>query len=255
MLTSSTPPKTARCQPLTTLKQKMETKKEVIQYLFEEIERLLPLKTVCIKKRRGDIVFTVENNCKIVFSLESVMGGIKGAKSFVISFSMAIYNPFFAKILNGSFGKKDDNPLTKDLVLALYYINNLPEEWNVYERYLFCDNEDRHETAKRLLIDIENYFIPYCIPFVRDYEKLLGNYSNPKFVKQLGNWAQFTTGVVCAILTHQESKIEEIIVPLAKSNTHRSDFLEFKKSSDYNKELILPIKEYIYNNIFKRLGS
>lgn len=226
----------------------MKTKKEIIQYLFEEIERRIPFEIVDKKKEPGNMTFTVENNCKISFSFDTVMGGRKGKNSFVISFSMSIYNPFLAKILKGSFDKKDDNPLTKDLVLLLDYLRSLPEEWNVYERYMFDEYEDKYETAQRLLKDIECYFIPYIIPFVRDYEKVLNNYSDPKFVKNLGNWVQFTTGVACAILTRQESKIEEVIVPLAKSNVNRGEFLEFKKSNDYKIELIQPIKNYIIKN-------
>lgn len=152
------------------------------------------------------------------------------------------------------FNKEDDN--SKGLVQTLYYLNDLPKEWNVYERYLFSEDNDNYQTARRLLNDIEKNFIPYCIPMTGDYKKLLENYSNPNFVKRLGNWWQFIIGVACAILTHQESKIEEVIVPLAKSNTNRIDFLEFKNSNDYKIELIEPIKKYIYNHIFnKEIGS
>lgn len=234
----------------------MKTKKEVIQYLMEEVEKIIPLKIISKRKKFGEVTFTVDNNCKIEFYFDTILGGVKGKNSFVISFSMATYNPFFKKILMEPFNRKDDNPDTKELVQALYYLNDLPKEWNVYDRYLFSENNDNYETARRLLNDIECYFIPYCIPMTGDYKKLLENYSNPEFVRHLGNWCQFMVGVVCAILTHQESKIEEVIVPLAKSNTNRIEFLDFKKSNDYKTELIEPIKKYIYNHIFnKEIGS
>ena len=234
----------------------MITKKEVILYLMEEVEKMIPLKIISKKKKSGTVTFTVDKNCRIEFYFRSVCGGVKGKNSFVMSFSMTIYNPFLNKILLEAFNKKDENPITKDLVQSLYYINDLPKELDVYDRYLFSENNDNYETAQRLLNDIECYFIPYCIPMTGDYNKLLENYSNPEFVRHLGNWCQFMTGVVCAILTHQESKIEDVIVPLAKSNTNRIEFLDFKKSNDYKTELIEPIKEYIYNDIFnKEIGS
>lgn len=234
----------------------METKKEVIQYLMEEVEKMIPLKIISKKKKSGTVTFTVDKNCRIELYFRPVRGGVKGKDSFVMSFLMTIYNPFFKKILMEPFNEKNDNPNTKDLVLSLDYLNNLPKELDVGNRYLFSEDNDNYETARRLLNDIECYFIPYCIPMTGDYKILLENYSNSKFVKNLGNWRQFIIGVVCAILTHQESKIEEVIVPLAKSNTNRIEFLDFKKSNDYNKELVLPIKEYIYNNIInKEVGS
>lgn len=234
----------------------MKTKKEVIQYLMEEVENLIPLKIISKKKKFGEVIFTVDNNCRIEFYFDTVLGGVRGKNSFVISFSMTIYNPFLEKIIMESFNKSNDNPNTKDLVQSLDYLNDLPEELNVYKRYFFSEDNDNYETARRLLKDIEYYFIPYFIPMTGDYKKLLENYSNPDFVKRLGNWWQFIIGVACAILTHQESKIEEVIVPLAKSNTNSIEFLEFKKSNDYKTELIEPIKEYIYNHIFnKEIGS
>lgn len=234
----------------------MKTKKEVIQYLMEEVEKMIPLKIISKKKKSGTVTFTVDNNCKIRFYFDTVLGGVRGKKSFVISFSMAIYNPFLEKIIFEPFDKKDDNPNTKDLVHFLDYLNDLPKEWNVYERYLFSEDNDNYLTARRLLNDIECYYIPYCIPMTGDCQKLLENYSNSEFVKRLGKCWQFIIGVACAILTHQESKIEEVIVPLAKSDTSPRGFSEFKKSKDYKTELIEPIKEYIYNNIFnKEIGS
>lgn len=213
---------------------------------MEEIEKMIPLKIVSRKKRLGEVIFTVANNCKIRFYFDTVLGGVKGKNSFVISFSMAIYNPFLEKIIMESFNQKDDN--SKGLVQSLYYLNDLPKEWNVYERYLFSEDNDNYQTARRLLNDIECYYIPYCIPMTGDYPKLLENYSNPEFVKRLGRCWQFIIGVACAILTHQESKIEEVIVPLAKSDTSPRGFSEFKKAKDYKIELIEPIKKYIAEN-------
>lgn len=216
---------------------------------MEEVEKIIPLKIIKKKKKFGYVLFTVENDCKISFRFNTVCGGFKGKNTFVLSFTMVIHNPFLSKILMESFGKINDDPATKDLVLVLDYLNSLPKEWNVYERYAFSGFEDKAMTAERLLRDIECCFIPYCVPFVRDYGKIVDNYSNPAFVKNIGNWSQFITGVACALLTHQEAKIEEIIVPLAKSNTNRIEFLEFKNSKDYKTELILPIKEYIDKHI------
>lgn len=215
---------------------------------MEEVEKMIPLKIISKKKKSGIVTFTVENDCKIKFYFDTVLGGVRGKNSFVISFSMATYNPLLKKILMEPFNKMDDNPRTKDLVNYLSYMNDLPDELDVYDRYLFSENNDNYETARRLLNDIEYYFIPYCIPMTGDYKKLLENYSNPEFVKHLGNWCQFIIGVTCAILTHQESKIEEVIVPLAKGNTNRIEFLDFKKSNDYKTELIEPIKKYITEN-------
>lgn len=219
---------------------------------MEEVEKLIPLKIITKKKKSGTVTFTVDNNCKIRFYFDTVLGGARGKNSFVISFSMAIYNPLLARIIMEPFNKKDDNSNTEDLVQSFYYLNDLPKEWKVYERYLFSEDNDNYQTAQTLLNDIECQFIPYIIPLTGDYEKLLENYSNPEFVKQLGRCWQFIIGVACAILTHQESKIEEVIVPLAKSDTSPRGFSEFKKSNDYKTELILPIKEYIYNNIFNK---
>ena len=234
----------------------MITKKEVIQYLMEEVEKLIPLTIISKKKKSGTVTFTVHNDCRIEFYFRSVCGGVKGKNSFVMSFSMTIYNPFLDKILREPFNIINDNPNTKDLVQCLDYLNDLPKEWSVYDRYMFSTAGDNSQTAQTLLKDIECQFIPHIIPLTGDYEKLLENYNNPEFVKHLGNWRQFIIGVACAILTNQESKIEEVIVPLAKSNTNRIEFLEFKESNDYKTELIQPIKEYIYNNIFnKEIGS
>ena len=227
----------------------MKTRKEIVQYLFDEIEKKIPLKIISKKKERETVIFSVENDCKISFSLDFVMGGIKGKNSFIVSFSMSIYNPLLGKILRESFDKKDDNPLTRNLVLLLDSLRSLPKEWNVYERYLFSEEGNNKEVAQILLKDVECYFIPYCIPFIKDYGQILNCYSNPEFIRNMGNWVQFITGVACAILTNQESKIEEIIVPLAKNNVSRSEFLEFKKSNNYKKELVQPIKDYIIKNI------
>jgi hypothetical protein len=223
----------------------MITKKEVIQHLIIEVETLIPLPIKKRKIKSGSVTFEVENNCRIVFLFDTIMGGSQGKDSFVVAFSMSLHNPFFSNIKKEAFGIKDDDPDTKDLVLYLKYLKSLPKEWNVYERYLFSDNEDRYVTATRLLKDIKKYFIPYIKPFLRDYESLLRNYENPEFVKNIGNWYQFITGVIAALLTRQEDKIEEIIVPVAKKNTNDIEFMEFKNAKDYRSELVRPIKEYM----------
>lgn len=102
----------------------MKTKKEVIQYLMEEVEKLIPLKIISKKKKFGTVIFTVHNDCKIEFCFQTVLGGARGKNSFVISFSMTIYNPFLSKILREPFNIINDNPITKDLVQSLYYLND-----------------------------------------------------------------------------------------------------------------------------------
>ncbi|NTE00363.1 hypothetical protein G6M24_24815, partial [Agrobacterium tumefaciens] len=102
-----------------------------------------------------------------------------------------------------------------------------------------------------ILEDIKKYFIPYIQPLTGDYNQLLDMYKDPTLIKNIGNWRQFITGVAAAILTDRESEIGDTIVPLAKANDKKIEFLEFKNSKNYEIELIKPIKDYIDKNRIK----
>lgn len=55
----------------------MKTKKEVIQYLMEEVEKMIPLKIISKRKKFDEVTFTVDNNCKIEFYFNTVLGARK----------------------------------------------------------------------------------------------------------------------------------------------------------------------------------
>lgn len=222
-------------------------RKEIVQYLEEGVEKLLPMKIVSYSKvkRLGRPVFFLENDCKIECTFDIVRNMQKGKYAYIISFSMVLHNPFLSKVLRESFHKRNDNPLTKDIIVSLDYLHSLPKVWNVYLRYSFDTDESRKITADRLLQDINDYFIPYCSFLTADYGKVLEYYSNPEFIKNIDRNKQFVLGVVCSLLGHQESKIEEVLVPLAEQSTNPFDFADFKAATDYYRELVLPIKEYI----------
>ncbi|NTE22929.1 hypothetical protein G6M26_30740 [Agrobacterium tumefaciens] len=229
----------------------MHTKKEVIVYLIEEVEKLIPVKTLEKQKKLGTIVFDIKNDCKVSFSFDTVLAGSKGKNSFVISFHMVVFNPMLDKVITAPFGKENINDINYGLVLSLSYLNSLPKEWAVYSRYMFDNSKDYLDVANVILEDIKKYFIPYIQPLTGDYNQLLDMYKDPTLIKNIGNWRQFITGVAAAILTDRESEIGDTIVPLAKANDKKIEFLEFKNSKNYEIELIKPIKDYIDKNRIK----
>lgn len=225
----------------------MLTKKEIVDKLIFELDHKIPFSFIKKQKKANRVRYFFENNNSIEFLFDSVMSGKKGKGSFVLSFSLSIFNPFFSKIRYESF-KLDYNPEEDNcnLTLHLSYLNNLPKEWNVYDRYMFSDEKNNNEIIKIILDDIQSCFFIYIASFIqKDYYLLLENYKNISFVKNIGNWNQFVYGVIAAFLTDQKEFIEETLVPMAKSNTNKIEFLEFKKSQNYQEELVMPIKKYI----------
>ncbi len=237
----------------------MKTKKEVIKYLSEQILLILPKELEISKSTiiSNALKIKLKNDAKIKFSFQSIMAGTKGKNTFVIKFSMMLYDDNFAKIISQPTGYDLTNN-NKDLILSLNSANNLPKEWNVYERYMFDNEEDRFVTAARLVEDIKKYFIPFCVPFLKNYNLLLDSYQDYEFLKQtfLNRWKHFAIAVTCALLTKRENEIEEIIVPLAnkviekdkQNNISFYSFAKFKEVADYKKEIIEPIKKYMEEN-------
>jgi len=224
----------------------MTTKKEIFQYLFNALEPMIPVPILKKNKKVDTITFDSTSGNKIIFSLLPVLGGRKGKGSFVLTYSMALYNPTLSHVLKRPF-HVEEGP-DPGLLLALSSNNNLPKDLEPDLKYSFCVEADNKETADQLLDDIRQYFMPYVNPILSEYDLLLDNYADPLFVKNLGKWSQFRLGVCAALLTNREDAIKEFLVPLAESNTNKLDFMDFKKATDYQTELVDPIKKYAVDN-------
>ena len=226
----------------------METKKDVIKYLNEKIKDLIPLKIQKIKSK-GDITFyELENNCGIEFYFESLLGGKRGKNSFCLKVSMSLYNPFLARLISVGRKQKYDDSLLSQLVFHIDW-DKIPEE-KYYDRYFFWAGEDKKNIADRLIGDIEKYYIQFIVPNLSNYNLLIENFKNPIYMECLKGYGDFIKAIVVAILTHQEDKIENYIIPFVKNNLKERKFMEFQDSENYQEDIIKPLKKYIeFNDI------
>ena len=224
----------------------METKRDVIQYLNENIKNLIPLKIQKIKSKCDTTFYELESNCSIEFYFESLLGGRRGKNSFCLKVSMSLYNPFLAKLISVGRKQEYDASLLSQLVFHMDW-DKIPEE-RCYDRYFFWDGEDKRITANRLIEDIESYYIQFIVPNLSDYSLLVENLKNPLYMECLKGYGDFIKAVIVAILTHKEDEIESYIVPHVKNNLIGRRFLEFQDSENYRADIIDPLKEYIELN-------
>jgi len=224
----------------------MTTKKEVLQYLMNALEPMIPVVILKKHKSAGAVIFDSVNGNKIDFTFITVVGGRNGKGSFVMTFNMALYNPVLSDLLKKPFNVAEGSPT--GLVSVLTSDNDLPKDLEPDRRYSFCVEGDNKETADHLLDDIRQYFIPYLAPFLGDYDRLLDFFKDPLFVRSTRSGRQFRIGVCAALLTNREDAIKEFLVPLAESNNNKNEILDFKKASDYQTELVDPIKNYAVEN-------
>ena len=53
----------------------METKAEVLKYMFTRIQEMLPVNVVKAKKNKDYFTYIVENDCSIEFYFQTTQGG------------------------------------------------------------------------------------------------------------------------------------------------------------------------------------
>ena len=59
----------------------METKAEVLKYMFTRIQEMLPVNVVKAKKNKDYFTYIVENDCSIEFYFQTTQGGYAGKNS------------------------------------------------------------------------------------------------------------------------------------------------------------------------------
>ena len=97
----------------------METKAEVLKYIFTRIQEILPVNIVKAKKDKDYFTYTVENNCTIEFYFETTQGGHAGKNTFCMSILAKIRNPFLCNLISKPFNKDETDGN------IIVYFNNL----------------------------------------------------------------------------------------------------------------------------------
>ena len=72
----------------------METKAEVLKYMFTRIQEMLPVNVVKAKKNKDYFTYIVENDCSIEFYFQTTQGGYAGKNTFCMGVSAKIKNPY-----------------------------------------------------------------------------------------------------------------------------------------------------------------
>jgi len=88
----------------------METKAEVLKYMFTRIQEMLPVNVVKAKKNKDYFTYIVENDCSIEFYFQTTQGGYAGKNTFCMGVSAKIKNPYFIN------GKTNCSTFTKHFV-------------------------------------------------------------------------------------------------------------------------------------------
>jgi hypothetical protein len=223
----------------------METKVEVLKYMFTRIQEMLPVKVVKAKKDKDYFTYIVENNCSIEFYIRTSQGGHAGKNTFCMGVTCRIRNPFLSKLISEPFNEKD----THDNLIILF--SNLYDWYNQNQMEVdyFLDNKsDKTPEVERFLNDLEDNFFSYIIPFVKQYTRIIDFYTNPGHIQYIIGNRQFSLGVICSLLCKREEFIEEKLVPLAKASKEGHIFGEFFKCANYVTDIVEPIKKYITEN-------
>lgn len=223
----------------------METKAEVLKYMFTRIQEMLPVNVVKAKKDKDYFTYIVENDCSIEFYIRTSQSGHAGKNTFCMGVTCRIRNPFLSKLISEPFNEKD----TYDNLIVLF--SNLYDWYNQHQMDMdyFLDNKsDKTHEVERFLNDLEDNFFSYIIPFVKQYTRIIDFYTNPGHIQYIIGSKQFSLGVVCSLLCKREEFIKEKLVPLAKANEGGHIFKEFFKCKDYVTDIVEPIKKYVSEN-------
>ena len=223
----------------------METKAEVLKYLFTRIQEILPVNEKKKKKDKDYFIYIVENNCSIEFYIRTSQSGHAGKNTFCMGITCRIRNPFLSKLISEPFNEKD----TYDNLIVLFSNQYDWYNQNQMEVDYFLDNKsDKTPEVERFLNDLNKNFFIYIIPFVEKYTKIIDFYSNPGYIQYITGSKQFILGVICSLLCKREEFIKEKLIPLAKANENGHIFKDFFKVKNYVSDIIEPIKKYIADN-------
>lgn len=85
----------------------METKAEVLKYMFTRIQEMLPVNVVKAKKNKDYFTYIVENDCSIEFYFQTTQGGYAGKNTFCMGVSAKIKNPYLCSLVSEPLNKKD----------------------------------------------------------------------------------------------------------------------------------------------------
>ena len=77
----------------------METKAEVLKYMFTRIQEMLPVNVVKAKKNKDYFTYIVENDCSIEFYFQTTQGGYAGKNTFCMGVSAKIKNPYLCSLV------------------------------------------------------------------------------------------------------------------------------------------------------------
>lgn len=223
----------------------METKAEVLKYIFARIQQILPVNIVEAKKNRDYFTFMVENNCSIEFYFQTTQGGHAGKNTFCMGVSAKIRNSFLCNLISTPFNKIDT-----DGNIIVCFDNNIDwfKQHQMSLSYFFNNKSDKTFGVENFLSDLKKDFFPYIIPFVKRYTKIIDFYSNPGHIQHIRTGKQFSLGVACSLLCRQEEFIEETLVPLAKANEGGWIFRDYFGCTNYIADIVEPIKNYITDN-------
>lgn len=223
----------------------METKAEVLKYMFTRIQEMLPVNVVKAKKNKDYFTYIVENDCSIEFYFQTTQGGYAGKNTFCMDVSAKIRNPFLCNLVSTPFYKKDT-----DGNIIVCFDNNIDwfKQHQMGLSYFFDNKCDKTLDVEIFLSDLKKDFFPYVIPFVKQYTKIIDFYSNAGHIQHIRTGKQFSLGVICSLLCNHEEFIEETLVPLAKASEGGWIFRDFFKCKDYVTDIVEPIKKFVSEN-------
>lgn len=223
----------------------METKAEVLKYLFVRIQEMIPVKVLKAKKDKDYFTYTVENDCSIEFYIRTSQSGHAGKNTFCMGVTCRIRNPFLSKLISEPFNEKD----TYDNLIVLFSNQYDWYNQNQMDMDYFLDNKsEKTPEVERFLNDLKDNFFSYIIPFVNRYRRIIDFYVNPGHIQYIIGSKQFILGVVCSLLCNREEFIKDKLVPLAKADENGHIFKDFFKATNYITDIVEPIKKYIADN-------
>ena len=153
----------------------METKAEVLKYMFTRIQEMLPVNVVKAKKNKDYFTYIVENDCSIEFYFQTTQGGYAGKNTFCMGVSAKIKNPYLCSLVLEPLNKKDAGGN-----IIVCFDNNIDwfKQHLMDMDYFFGNKSDKTPNVERFLNDLKKDFFPYIIPFVKQYTKIIYFYSN-----------------------------------------------------------------------------
>lgn len=223
----------------------METKAEVLKYLFARIQEMIPVKVLKAKKDKDYFTYAVENDCSIELYFQTTQGGYAGKNTFCMDVSAKIKNPYLCSLTSEPFNKKDTGGN-----IIVYFDSNI-DWYNQHQMnmdYFFDNKRDKITDVEKFISDLKKDFFLYIIPFTKQYTKIIDFYSNTGHIQHIYADKQFSLGVICSLLCKREEFIEEKLVPLAKASEGGWIFRDFFKATNYITDIVEPIKKYIADN-------